>query len=217
MPETRLPRAIIPGDMGDRPDLYDVETSDFVASAASPELARWLCRTVWEQSKQEPLLIGEKPIERPLAEKLDRDLLRPHLPGCRVFGAECDCESIIASRVPEASDDDALSAARDFLRWLGDPGRTVPASDVIGSALTHMRALMRALGGRESTAAEDPRLDAESVQDVAMGTVASAPRDPSPTELVDQLTWETRRLAEAQYDVGTTLGRLRTSVAQYEQ
>lgn len=212
MPETRLPRAIIPGDMGERPDLYDVETSDFVGTAASPELARWLCRTVWEQSKQQPLAVGEKPVDLALVTKLDRDLLRRHLPGCRVFGAECDCEHIIASRIPEASDDAPLDAARDFLRWLSDPGQTVPASDVMGSALTHMRALMRALGGRESTAAEDPRLDAaESVQEVAVG-MASAPREPSPVELVDQLTWECRRLAEAQYDVGTTLGRLRSSV-----
>lgn len=211
MTETRMPRAIIPGDMGDRPDLYDVENSQLIGTAASPELARWLCRTVWEQSKQQPLLVGEKPIEMPLVAKLDRDLLRPHLPGCRVFGAECDCADIIASRVPEASDDAPLDAAREFLRWIGTAGQTAPAVDVFGHALSHMRALMRALGGAESTAAEDPRLDGESVQEVAVG-VASAPRDPSPVELVDQLTWECRRLAEAQYDVGTTLGRLRSSV-----
>lgn len=179
----RMPRAVLPGDDGARPDLYDAETHEYIGTAASPDVARWLCATLWRETRTRALPQGETAVAPDICAKLDALLVEPTRPELHA---------------------DPFTGAREYLAGDGADGRST------GTVL--LRRIMQALDEPTATQPSEP-CDTASVQEVG---VATSPRDPSPIELVDQLTWECRRLAEAQYDVGTTLGRLRSSVARSE-
>lgn len=105
----RTPRAVLPGDNGDRPDLYDAETNEYIGTAASWPHARMICGQLWRQSSAQPLAAGEQAVAPELVKKLDA-LLEPHLDGCRVMpGDACDCAAIIANREAEKT----ITAATD--------------------------------------------------------------------------------------------------------